>query len=135
MGTLKDSYDILADLLDKFVKIVEKKKNKEMLDLAFDIQQKLFVLKNEMSTILVENDELHKELAKRNNQSSEMCKMSNGAYSNKVEFEKGIKILYCSNCYENEKQTVPLTKAQMHRMGYYCPKCKANYSNITVCEE
>lgn len=62
MGTIKDIYDVIKESLRDLKDLAKKAKNQEMLELAMDIQDKIFEIKDQMQELKEENFNLDKEL-------------------------------------------------------------------------
>ncbi len=62
MGNLKDIYDILKDSVKSLRDLAKKAKNQEMIDLAVDIQDKIFEVKDEIQNLKEKNSDLINDL-------------------------------------------------------------------------
>ena len=127
MGTLKDAYDILRDL----IKEAKRLQNLEMISLSMDVQEKLFELREEMETLKDENKELKAQLEEAKNpkiKEEDIKYYSSGFFTLNSE---GNHLPYCSACWKADKKLVPLSRHSQWWM-YRCSKCQ---SQVTVMDE
>lgn len=68
MGTIKDIYDIIKESLRDLKDLAKKAKNQEMLELAMDIQDKIFEIKDQMQELKDTNSTLMNNLQSANNE-------------------------------------------------------------------
>ena len=120
MGTLKDAYDILKDLLNEAKKL----QNEEMISLSIEIQEKLFEFKEEFEQIKDENKELKEQLEsykKPSIKEEDIEYSKNGFFTLKTDNRR---IPYCSACWKTEKRLVPLSRYS-RPWDYRCSRCQA----------
>ena len=124
MGTFKDAYDILKDLMA----LAKKLKNQEMVSLAMDVQEKMFDLKEEIEALKDENKGLKEEVEtiKKPAISDGDIKYTREGYftlnSEKNEYP------YCSACWKVNNKVVPLAKGTKAYWHYVCPNCKTDFA-------
>ena len=135
MGAFKDIYDTIKELLN----IAKAAQNQEVVQLAMDLQENFFELRENNEKILAENKELK---AKLEDLEKAVLKEESIEYSERGFFTlRGEKrIPYCSFCWKKEHKAFPL--AQYGAVyQYQCANCKSkvtvmyddeNYSNIKV---
>ncbi len=124
MGTIKDVYEILKDLM----KEAKRLKNQEMISLAMDLQSMFFDFKEEIESVKDENKTLQEEIKKLKQpsiQEEDIKYTKNGFFT--LNSEKN-DIPYCSACWKLEGKTVPLAKGVKAWWHYTCPHCKADFS-------
>ena len=68
MGTIKDIYDVVKEALKDLKDLAKKAKNQEMLELAMDIQDKIFEIKDQMQELKDTNSTLINNLQSANNE-------------------------------------------------------------------
>lgn len=125
MGTFKDIYDILKDLMTEAKRL----KNQEMITLSMDLQSMFFDFKEEIEKIKDENKVLKEEIEclkmpSINEDSIEYTQ--NGFFKLKNENKK---IPYCSACWKIDRKLVPLAKSGTW-WKYSCPHCKTEFAIV-----
>lgn len=119
MGAFKDTYDIIKDLL-KAAKAVQ---NQEVVQLAMDLQEKFFELREDNEKLLDEIKDLKTKLSdmEKADLLEENIEYSHrGFFTLKTEKHK---IPYCSFCWKKEHKVLPLAQ----NGGWYsfeCAECK-----------
>ena len=127
MGTFNDAYDITKDLLGQ----AKKSQNQPMIELAMDVQAKLFKMKEEFEATKEENKALKTEIEriKQITVNEERIKFfTRGFFVLKDETPV---IPYCSACWKIDRWLIPLHQSGGW-MDFDCPKCK---SHIRVLDE
>lgn len=127
MGTVKDAYEILKDLILEAKKL----KSQEMIALSMDVQEKLFDLKEEMENLKEENKELNKQLEQIKNppiDEKDIRYYPAGFFT--LNSEKN-RLPYCSACWKTKRIQVPLLR-QFKSWDCKCPSCQ---SKIIVLDE
>jgi hypothetical protein len=127
MSVFKELYDGLKDL----VQLAQKLKNQDIMNLANDIQAKLFEFKDENETLRDENRELLEQLKRYTHP---LVEESNIKYSPRGFFtinNELPKIPYCSACWRREKMLIPLAQVGTW-WQYKCSSCK---TDIVVLDE
>lgn len=125
MGTFKDIYDVLKDLMSEAKRL----KNQEMISLAMDLQSMLFDFKEEIENIKEENNNLRREiegLKKPSIDESDIKYTQNGLYTL---FSENNENPYCSACWKLERKVVPLAKGGVW-WKFSCPHCKTEIAII-----
>lgn len=127
MGTFKDAYDILKDL----VSVAKKAKNMDAFQLAMDLQEKFFELREE-------NEELNNELKKLQEKVNKLENINvieedldysvRGFVLLKTDKKK---IPYCSCCWKKEHKLIPLSQ----HGNYYNYECGNCHSKIMVLDD
>ena len=121
MGAFKDTYDIIKDLL----KAAKNVQNQEVVQLAMDLQEKFFELREDNDKLLDEIKDL-----------KEKIKILEQAEINETEIEyydKGFitlkkdsyKIPYCSFCWKKEHKLFPIAQRGTW-CQYHCSNCSAD---------
>ncbi len=126
MGTFKDLYDILKDLIQEAKKL----KNQEIVLLSTEVQAKLFDFKEEIEDLKDENKKLKEEiksLKKPIIDESNIVYSPNGFFTLKSEGES---LPYCSACWKLEHKLVPLSR-QAAWYNYKCSNCKSTVIVMT----
>lgn len=121
MGVFKDTYDIIKDLLQA-AKTVQ---NQEVVQLAMDLQEKFFELRENNENLVNEIKELTKKLA--------LLEESQVIESDIEYSDRGFltlksdtyKIPYCSYCWKKEHRLYPLSQRGSWYQ-YHCSCCKAD---------
>lgn len=124
MGTIKDVYDVLKDLMSEAKKL----KNQEMITLAMDLQSMFFDFKEEIETTKEENKLLKAEIEQLKMpivDEDSIINTQNGFFTLKTD---DVKMPYCSACWKLSKKLVPLTKGVKAWWHYTCPSCKSDIS-------
>ncbi len=107
MGTLKDVYDIIKELMD----LVDEYQNAEMSGKVIEIQERFFDIREELENIKAENRKL-KDAIKQLEDNSEIEKdlelQPPGYYIRKSEKNANKDIRYCAACWNNNKQLMPI---------------------------
>lgn len=119
MGTFKDAYDIVCDL----IKLAKEKGNEQLVSSLIDVQVKLFELKDEIEKVKDQNKALQQELENyKTPVINEECVQyhANGFFTLKNENNK---YPYCSACWRLNKRIVPLAK-QGDWWKFKCPSCQ-----------
>ena len=127
MGTIKDVYDLLKDLMQEAKKL----KNQEMISLAMGLQSMFFEFKEENEKLKDENKGLKEEISKLKEPSikeEDIKYYSAGFFTLKSEDNK---LPYCSACWKTEKKVVPLSR-QYRSWDCKCSRCQ---SKIIVLDE
>lgn len=127
MGTFKDAYDIIKDLLQAAKHV----QNQEVVQLALDLQEKFFELRED-------NDNLLKQISDLNEQ-IQLLEESKVKESDIEYFAKGFltlntddyKIPYCNYCWKKEHKLYPLSQYG----SWYQFNCSSCKSNIVVMTE
>lgn len=123
MGAFKDTYDIIKDLL-KAAKTVQ---NQEVVQLAMDLQEKFFELRED-------NDDLEQKIKKLEARISELeqikvteddIKFSQEGYCTLKSDTN--KVFYCGCCWRHESKLLPLAHVSAGRNYYQCGNCKTTY--------
>ena len=121
MGSFKDFYDILKDLIS----LARKVKNQEVISLAMDLQEKFFELRED-------NDELNNQIKELNQKIEDLEKAN--ILENDIEYtDRGFftiknenpKIPYCSMCWKRDHKLIPLSQRSAW-FQYTCGNCKTN---------
>lgn len=121
MGTFKDAYDIIKDLLQAAKHV----QNQEVVQLALDLQEKFFELRED-------NDNLLKQISDLNEQ-IQLLEESKVKESDIEYFAKGFltlntddyKIPYCNYCWKKEHKLYPLLQHGAWYQ-YRCGSCKSD---------
>lgn len=119
MGAFKDTYDIIKDLL-KAAKAVQ---NQEVVQLAMDLQEKFFELRED-------NDALEQKIKKLESRISDLEQIK-VTEADMVFSEEGYctlksdtnKVFYCGCCWGQESKLLPLAHIS-GRSNYQCGHCK-----------
>lgn len=120
MFSFGDVYAIIKDL----VSAAKTAKNQAVLDLAMDLQEKFFELRED-------NDSLQQQIKQLKTEIEELSKVPE--IENKIKYSpKGFftikddnpKIPYCSCCWKNEHKLIPLSQYRSW-FEYKCGNCKA----------
>lgn len=114
MSIVGEAYEILKDL-----KVLsDKRKDKEILNKAMELQNKLYELKEE-------NENLKSQIAEFEN-TTELEKdlelLQSGVYIRKSEKEAGKDIRYCPACFRNHHKLYPIVSGNLHR-NRFCSNC------------
>lgn len=129
MGTIKDVYEVLKDLMQ----VAKEFKNQEMISLAMDLQSMFFEFKEEIENIKDENKTLKEEIEFLKLpiiNKDDIVYTQNGFFTLKSEKNK---IPYCSACWKLNKKIVPLAKGTKAWYHYSCPCCKVDVSIMDAC--
>ena len=119
MFSFGDVYAIIKDL----VSAAKTAKNQAVLDLAMDLQEKFFELRED-------NDSLQQQIKQLKTEIEELSKVPE--IENKIKYSpKGFftikddnpKIPYCSCCWKNEHKLIPLSQYRSW-FEYKCGNCK-----------
>jgi len=119
MFSFGDVYAIIKDLLSA----AKTAKNQAVLDLAMDLQEKFFELRED-------NDSLQQQIKQLKTEIEELSKVPE--IENKIKYSpKGFftikddnpKIPYCSCCWKNEHKLIPLSQYRSW-FEYKCGNCK-----------
>ena len=121
MGAFKDTYDIIKDLL-KAAKTVQ---NQEVVQLAMDLQEKFFELREDNEKLLNEIKELTNKLT--------VLEEAKVLEADIEYYDKGFltlrteeyKIPYCSYCWKKEHKLFPLAQ-KSGWYQYHCSSCNAD---------
>lgn len=136
MGAFKDTYEIIKDLL-KAAKTVQ---NQEVVQLAMDLQEKFFELREDNEKLLGEIKELKTKLSdleKADLQEDQIEYSAKGFFVLKGDHKK---LPYCSFCWKKEHKVYPLARYGAVYQ-YQCANCKSkvtviydgeDYSNIKL---
>ena len=121
MSAFKEFYDVLKDLIG----MAKKAKNQEVINLALDLQEKFFELREE-------NDNLNAEIKELNNKIKKI--EESVIIEDDIEYsERGfftlkkdkIKMPYCSMCWKKNHVLIPLSQ-QKNWYQYRCGNCKTD---------
>lgn len=121
MFSLSDIYTIIKDL----VSAAKAAKNQAVLDLAMDLQEKFFELRED-------NDSLQQQIKQLKAEIEELSKVPE--IEDKIKYSpKGFftindnypKIPYCSCCWKNEHKLIPLAQCGSW-FRYKCGNCKTD---------
>ena len=126
MGAFKDTYDIIKDLL-KAAKAVQ---NQEVVQLAMDLQEKFFELREDNQNLLDEVKALKtklEEMEKADLLEEDIEYSHRGFFTLKNETHK---IPYCSFCWKKEKKLYPLSQFSSW-MNFECANCKSKIIVMT----
>lgn len=126
MSTFSDIYTVIKDLLG----VAKKAKNQAIVDLAMDLQEKFFELRED-------NENLQQQIKQMQEQIEELTKVPEVEdkiqYSPKGFFtlsDENPKIPYCSCCWKFEHKLVPLSQNK-NWFQYKCGHCKTDVIVIT----
>ena len=124
MGTFKDVYDILKDLLNW----AKESGKQELVDLANEIQADLFNMREENQNLKEENRKLQTRLLddkKLKSIEKDLIPHIQAFYTRKSD---KIERLYCARCWDKEKNLIQLQGYpdwdQYGCKDVYCPECK-----------
>ena len=120
MGAFKDTYDIIKDLL----KAAKNVQNQEVVQLAMDLQEKFFELREDNDKLLNEIKELKEKievLEQAQIKEEEIEYYDTGFVTLKTE---SYKIPYCSFCWKKEHKLLPLAQYGSW-FQYQCSNCGA----------
>ena len=122
MGAFKDTYDIIKDLL----KAAKNVQNQEVVQLAMDLQEKFFELREENDELLqkTKNLEARIESMEKLKITEADIELSTGGYFTLKSDSK--KIPYCGCCWGQDHKLIPLARYN-HFGGYQCGHCKTSY--------
>lgn len=120
MGAFKDTYDIIKDLM-KAARAVQ---NQEVVQLAMDLQEKFFELREDNDNLLKKIKELELKIT-----SLEQIETTENDLEYDVDGTITIKgdskkILYCGCCWKQEHKLIPLSHLGNGRI-YQCGVCKS----------
>lgn len=118
MGSLKDIYDILKDLMNNAKTL----QNQPMINLSMELQASFFELKEEIEKLKDENRELNKLLEKniKNEEIEKDLELNvKGYYTRNSEQNK---IQYCARCWNIERKLMPLNRQTIKTAK--CINCK-----------
>ena len=124
MGAFKDTYDIIKDLLHAAKSV----QNKEVVQLAMDLQEKFFELREEnqeLSDRVKMLSETIDQLKHPDIDESDIEYSPKGFFTLKNDSPK---VPYCSFCWKTKRVLAPL--AQYFNWGQY--KCGGCHSEVTV---
>ena len=120
MGTFKDLYDILKDL----IKEAKALKSQEMISLSMDVQEKLFEFKEEAENLKDENKRLKKEIKNLKQSTIDENDIVYSPYGFfTLKSEKG-RLPYCSACWKTQHKLVPLSR-HAQWWNYKCSNCQS----------
>ncbi len=127
MSAFQNFYDVLKEL----IKLAKQVRNQEVVDLALDLQEKFFELREE-------NDELNYKIKELVDKLNDLEK-ANVLEKDIKYYEKGfltlntdkIKIPYCSLCWKKEHKLMPLSQ----RGAWFQYRCGNCHTDVTVMSE
>ncbi len=129
MGTFKDVYDILKDLRN----LAKEASNQEMIDLAVQIQDKIFDLKNDNQILKDENKKLQQIIDNLENAKEiekHIIPMQEPIFQLDNDTQKSF---YCQHCWEKEKKLYKVTTFYWnYEPKFKCYNC--NNEGYTKCE-
>ena len=108
----------------KLLEVRDLSKNADAMFVISDLKLTLADIKVQVADLIEENADLRSKLEKAN-QPPEV-ELRNGIY-----YKPGEDNPYCSACYENNGQLIPLVELSGHFQviaKYSCPSCKAHYN-------
>ena len=119
MGAFKDTYDIIKDLL-KAAKAVQ---NQEVVQLAMDLQEKFFELREDNEELIQKIKSLEAQISdlKQVKVTEDDMEFSSGGYFTLKSDTN--KILYCGCCWGQDHRLIPLLLTGGTRT-YQCGRCK-----------
>ena len=120
MGTFKDAYDIIKDLLQAAKHV----QNQEVVQLALNLQEKFFELREDNDNLLMQIAELKKRidsLEEAKVKETDIKYYCNGFLTLNTETNK---LPYCSYCWKKEHRLYPLAQYGSW-FKYRCSSCKA----------
>ena len=123
MGTIKDIYDVIKDLL-KFAKESE---NQEMSELAIKLQCDFFSLKEENEKLKEENKQLKSKLSEEKDIKKIQKDLISQTSSFYIRESDTIERYYCGRCWDKDKKLIQChthphwTERQYKQLT--CPEC------------
>lgn len=121
MGTFKDAYDIIKDLLQAAKHV----QNQEVVQLALDLQEKFFELREENDDLSKQISDLEEHIALLEEpkvKESDIKYYHRGFLTLNTEANK---LPYCSYCWKKEHRLYPLLQYGSW-CEFHCSSCKSD---------